>query len=341
MKMKKFNLIPRVEITHAPTPLEFEPRLSAQLGCNLFVKRDDCTGLAGGGNKTRKLEFLLADARQQGADSLVTIGGLQSNHARQTAAAAAKFGFSCELVLEDVSGTPKSDYYYNGNVLLDTLLGAVIHRLDIGGDCDVYTELLIDKLKTEGRRPYLIPPGGSNALGSLGYVRCANEILQQIADRDIAIDQIVLATGSAGTQAGILAGLIAAKVDIPVLGITVSQSSTDQQLLVETLLRQTLIKLDLDPDRAEGRVFANGDYYGAGYGISTAPMISAIKCCAQLEGLLLDPVYTGKAMAGLMDLCAQGLIEAGSNQLFIHTGGSAGLFAYREVFSSTIAQVTP
>ena len=331
-KMKDFNLIPRVEITHAPTPLEFAPRLSAEIGCNLFIKRDDCTGLGGGGNKTRKLEYLLADARQQGADTLVTIGGLQSNHARQTAAAAAKFGFACELVLEDVAGTPKADYYDNGNVLLDSLFGARIHRLELAADCDAYTESLLEKLKTEGRKPYLIPLGGSNAIGSLGYVRCANELLQQIAAQELAIDQIVLASGSAGTQAGLLAGLIAAKIDIPVLGIAVSQTTQDQQQLVEALLRQTLAHLGLDPDQADGRVVADGSYFGDGYGISTEAMITAVKRCAQLEGLLLDPVYTGKAMAGLMGLREQGVIAAGSNQLFLHTGGSAGLFAYREVF---------
>jgi L-cysteate sulfo-lyase len=331
-QMKEFDRIPRIEITHAPTPLEFAPGLSEELGCNLFVKRDDCTGLAGGGNKTRKLEYLLADARQQGADVLVTTGGIQSNHARQTAAAAAKFGFDCELVLDDVAGTPKTDYYNNGNLFLDGLLGARIHRLEPTEDSDDYCEHLIKNLISKGRKPYLIPVGGSNAIGSLGYVRCANEILEQIQSQEITIDQIVLASASAGTQSGLLAGLIAASIDLPVLGITVSRNSEDQTLLVDALLRQTLMRLDLDPDQAVGKVVTNDNYYGEGYGIPTEAMIIAVKRCAELEGLLLDPVYTGKAMAGLMDLCAQGEIAAGSNQLFLHTGGSAGLFAYREVF---------
>lgn len=330
--MKDFNAIARVEITHAPTPIELAPRLSAELGCQLFFKRDDCTGLAGGGNKTRKLEYLLADARQQGSDTLITIGGLQSNHARQTAAAAAKFGFSCELVLEDVAGTPKSDYYQNGNVLLDKLFGAKIHSMAVGTDCDTYAKTLIQKLLSEGRKPYLIPVGGSNVIGSYGYVRCANEILQQLTTLEMQIDQIVLATGSAGTQAGLLAGLIAAGIDIPVLGICVSRTTEDQQVLVESLLREMLIALDLNPNLARGRVTCNDNYIGNGYGITTEPMINAVKRCAQLEGLMLDPVYTGKAMAGLMDLCAQGVIKADSKQLFLHTGGSQGLFAYREIF---------
>jgi D-cysteine desulfhydrase/L-cysteate sulfo-lyase len=332
VKMQDFNLIPRVSITHTPTLLERLPRLSNELGCNLFVKRDDCTGLAGGGNKARKLEYLIADAQQQGADTLVTVGGFQSNHARQTAAAAAKFGFDCELVLEDVTGTPKTDYYNNGNMLLDSLFGAKIHTLSLGEDCNDYAEALINTLKSEGRKPYFIPMGGSNVIGSLGYVRCANEILQQIATENIQIDQIVLATGSAGTQAGLLAGLISAKVDIPVLGITVSRTTEDQQQLVDTLLREILTQLGINPKEAEGRVVTNGSYYGQGYGITTPSMIAAVKRCAQLEGLLLDPVYTGKAMAGFMDLCDKGVIEQNSHQLFLHTGGSQGLFAYRETF---------
>lgn len=330
--MNKIDQIDRVEITHAPTPLEFAPRLSSELGCNLYIKRDDCTGLAGGGNKARKLEYLVADAQKKGADTLVTVGGFQSNHARQTAAAAAKFGFNCELVLEDVEGTPKADYYNNGNVLLDNLLGAKVHSINPDQDCDTYVDDLMNQLIEQGRNPYFIPMGGSNVLGCFGYVRCVNEILQQIHADDIQIDQIVLATGSAGTQAGLLAGLIAAKVDIPVLGITVSRSSEEQQQLVELLLRQTLIQLELDPDLAEGRVVANGDYYGEGYGMTTPAMIEAVRSCARLEGLLLDPVYTGKAMSGLMDLCTRGEIKLGSNQLFLHTGGSQGLFGYREAF---------
>jgi len=330
--MKEFNQIPRLELAHAPTALEFAPRLSADLGCNLYIKRDDCTGLAVGGNKTRKLEYLLADAEFQQADTLVTVGGLQSNHARQTAAAAAKCGFACELVLEDIAATPKADYYSNGNILLDGLLGAEIHQLGIGEDCNTYAANLVDKLTIAGKKPYLIPLGGSNVTGSFGYIRCANEIIQQAFTANLHLDQIVVATGSAGTQAGLLAGLIAAKVDIPVLGISVSRSTEVQQRLVETLLMQILIELELDPDQAIGKVFTDGSYVGAGYGVATDAMVVAVKRCARLEGLLLDPVYTGKAMAGLMDLSAQGIIKPGSNQLFIHTGGSPALYGYRGIF---------
>ncbi|MEH6578671.1 MAG: D-cysteine desulfhydrase [Amphritea sp.] len=329
--MSAFDRFPRMAISHAPTPLEAMPRLSQSLGCNLFIKRDDCTGLGGGGNKTRKLEYLLAAARDAGADTLVTIGGLQSNHARQTAAAAAKFGFACELVLEDVEGTPKQDYYNNGNILLDKLFGATIHSVEEGEDCVAFADQLMVKLTKAGKKPYLIPVGGSNEVGSLGYVRCANEILEQISEQGIAVDQIVLASGSAGTQSGLLAGFIAADIDIPVLGIAVSRDTQEQQMLVQTLLEQTLQHMGLDPGLAKGRVVADGGYYGAGYGITTPATIEAVKMCARLEGILLDPVYTGKGMAGLIDKCRQGVFSAGQNVLFLHTGGSQGLFAYREV----------
>lgn len=330
--MKNFNLIPRVQISHSPTPLEFLSRLSNDLGCELYIKRDDCTGLAGGGNKVRKLEYLIADAQLKNADTLVTVGGYQSNHARQTAAAAAKFGLDCELVLEDVIGTPKTDYYNNGNMLLDHLLGAKVHSVKEGDDCNLHAQKVITELEEQGRKPYFVPMGGSNVIGSMGYVRCAYEILSQIEEQNLQIDQIILATGSAGTQAGLLAGLISAKSDIPVLGITVSRSTEEQKTLVETQLKNILAYLDLDVNLSKDRVFTDGSYYGQGYGIITQEMIQAVKRCAQLEGLLLDPVYTGKAMSGLFDLSAKGIIKPNSKQLFLHTGGSQGLFSYREIF---------
>ncbi len=249
--------------------------------------------------KPVSLNTCLADAQQQGADTLVTLGGLQSNHARQTAAAAAKFGFSCELVLEDVTGTPKTDYYNNGNVLLDHLLGANIHSVAIDEDADDILQSLLEQLKNDGRKPYLIPVGGSNEVGSLGYVRCANEILQQLNEQKVAIDQIVVATGSAGTQAGLLAGLIAAGSDIPVLGIAVSRSTEEQQKLVEELLRKTLLKLGLDQELANNRVIANGDYYGEGYGIPTAAMIEAVKELRPTRRLIIRPRLYRKSHVGL------------------------------------------
>lgn len=330
--MKDFNQIPRVDISNSPTPLEKLPRLSNELGCHLFVKRDDCTGLAGGGNKARKLEYLIADAQKKGADTLVTVGGFQSNHARQTAAAAAKFGFGCELVLNDVEGTPKTDYYNNGNMLLDHLLGANIHTVPANEERQAYVDALLLELKKKGRKPYFVPLGGSSVIGCLGYVSCAHEILQQLNSQEIKIDQIILATGSAGTQAGLLAGLIAANSNIRVLGVSIMRPNNEQTHLVEHLLRETLEYLGIDPDLAKEKVFVNDSYYGKGYGITTPEMLTAVKRCAQREGVLLDPVYTGKAMSGLIDLCEKGEIPAGSTQLFLHTGGSQGLYGYCEVF---------
>jgi D-cysteine desulfhydrase/L-cysteate sulfo-lyase len=327
--MIDFGKIDRVHLCHAPTPLEAMPRLSETLGCNVFVKRDDCTGLAGGGNKTRKLEYLLADAKNNDADTLITIGGIQSNHARQTAAAAAKFGFDCHLVLEDVIGTPKKDYYHNGNVLLDQICGAVIHQIDDDKDCVVFAEQLKSQLISEGKKPYLIPVGGSNEIGSLGYIRCAKEIATQINKQEFAFDHIILATGSAGTQAGLLAGLITENIDIPVLGICVSRETQAQNEIVQDLLEKTLSHIGLPIKLAQDSVFTDGSYYGEGYGITTQATIDAVRQCAQLEGLLLDPVYTGKGMAGLIDLAKQGRL--GKNILFLHTGGSQGLFAYSDV----------
>jgi D-cysteine desulfhydrase/L-cysteate sulfo-lyase len=330
--MHQLNTFARISLSHSPTPLEKLPRLSAYLGVNIWVKRDDCTGLAGGGNKTRKLEFLMADAEQKGADTVVTVGGLQSNHARQTAAAAAKLGLACELVLEDVKGVPQRDYYHNGNILLNQLCGAKIHRVAVQQSSEHVLAQVKADLISQGKIPYFIPLGGSNALGSLGYVNCVNEILSQSNAMNISFDQILLATGSAGTQAGILAGLIAQQQDIPVLGICVSRSGLAQQTLVEDLLKQTLTLMDIDDSHSVGKVKASGEYYGEGYGISTDKMVQALRLVAQLEGLFLDPVYTGKAMAGLIDLCQQGVIKPEQNILFLHTGGSQGLFAYSEVF---------
>jgi L-cysteate sulfo-lyase len=346
--MSVIKHIARVKLTHSPTPLEFAPRLSELLGIELWVKRDDCTGLGGGGNKTRKLEFLLADAQSKGADTLVTLGGIQSNHARQTAAAAAKLGFDCELVLQAVEGTPNSNYANNGNILLDQLFGAKVHTLSYEQDIELYAQNLMQQLSDSGRSPYLIPIGGSNSIGSLGYVLCAEEMLTQLnsdtiekvqhgANASAHFDQIVLATGSAGTQAGLLAGLIANNDSTQVLGINVSRPSSEQDPLVQQLLEQIVLELNLEPEKVSesmlrSRVNTNGDYYGDGYGQVTETMLEAVKTSAKLEGLLLDPVYSGKAMAGLFDLCRKGAIASGSRVMFLHTGGSVGLFAYQEVF---------
>ena len=324
---------PRIPLAHLPTPLERLPRLSEALGGpSIWVKRDDCTGLGGGGNKTRKLEFLMAAARQQGADTVITPGAVQSNHARQTAAAAARLGMSCHLLLEDIAADADRDYRGSGNVLLDRMLDAHLHHFPNGTDLEVAAESVSDELRETGNLPYLIPVGGSNALGALGYVVCAFELLEQAKERSLTIDHLILATGSAGTQAGLLAGLHIKKSDTPVLGICVSRSSEEQERKVGMLCTDTLELLDCKRALPREAVRANGDYVGQGYGLPTRDMIEAVALTAGSEGLLLDPVYTGKAMAGLVDLVRRGQFQDSDNVVFLHTGGSPALFAYRSAF---------
>jgi L-cysteate sulfo-lyase len=324
---------PKIQLGHWPTPLEPMLRINEMhKGPELWVKRDDCSGLAFGGNKTRKLEYLLGDAKLKGATTLLTAGGLQSNHARQTAAAAARVGFGCELFLEQVEGISEADYSHSGNVLLDQLLGARLHRLPAGQDLDEAMALRALTLSAAGQVPYVMPVGGSNAIGCLGYVDCGLELAQQLQSQQLSFDAIILATGSAGTQAGLLAGLALAGVDIPVLGITVSRSSEKQCEKVLALLHEVQKVLGQAQLHAD-HVICFDQYYGAGYGDPTPQMIEAVRLAASLEGLLLDPVYSGKAFAGLLDLVRHGYFDSSERILFLHTGGGPGLFAYSECLS--------
>jgi L-cysteate sulfo-lyase len=325
---------PRVTLSHAPTPLEHLPRLSRHLGGpEIFIKRDDCTGLASGGNKTRKLEFLLGDALEKGATHLVTQGATQSNHVRQTAAAAAKFGLRCTALLETRVADAAPEYYANGNVLLDRLFDCALETRPAGLDMNHELIAVGERLAAAGEKPYLIPGGGSNAIGALGYVACAQELLMQANERRLRIDHVVHATGSCGTQAGLLAGLLGMNSGIPVLGIGVRAPRDKQEANVHALLKQTWEHLGLPGEPARDAVRANCDYVGAGYGIATPGMIEAVEMLARLEGILLDPVYSGKGMAGLIDLIRRGEFKQGENLVFVHTGGSAGLFGYRGTFA--------
>lgn len=322
---------PRVPLAHLPTPLEFLPRLTRHLGGpNIYVKRDDCTGLATGGNKTRKLEFLMGEALARRATAVVTQGAVQSNHARQTAAAAARLGLRCELVLERRVRAADAAYRTSGNVLLDRLLGAGLREVDAGTDMDAAMEGIAEELKAEGETPYVIPGGGSNPVGALGYVGCALELLTQANHERLVIDHVVHATGSTGTQAGLLAGLKAAHSRIPLLGIGVNAPRAIQEQRVFDLAVRTAELLGAAGAVTREDVVANCDYVGAGYGVPTEAMQDAVLTLARLEGLLLDPVYSGKALAGLMDLVRKGWFEGAQNIVFIHTGGSAGLFAYAD-----------
>lgn len=330
MKLARFA---RVRITHAPTPLEPMRRLTELLGGpNLWIKRDDCTGLATGGNKTRKLEYLMADALAQGADTVITQGATQSNHARQTAAIAARLGLQCHLILEDRTGYRHDDYRRSGNVFLDRLFGAHLSEVAAGTNMDEAMAQLAGRLLAEGRKPYVIPGGGSNAIGALGYVTCALELAEQANNAGLAIDRLVTATGSAGTQAGLLAGLEGARTGIPVLGIGVRAPKAAQEEKVFALAAQTAELLGVAGAVKRESVVANCDYVGEGYGVPTPGMIEAVTLVARSEGILLDPVYSGKAMAGLIDLVRKGQLRKGENVVFLHTGGAVGLYGYLHAF---------
>ncbi|HLU04933.1 MAG TPA: D-cysteine desulfhydrase [Woeseiaceae bacterium] len=320
---------PRISLAHLPTPLEFLPRLTKHLGGpNIFVKRDDCTGLGTGGNKTRKLEFLVGDALQKGATTLITAGAVQSNHARQTAAAAAKCGLKCIIVLEQRIDGASEPYLESGNVLLDKLFGASLRNVAKGTDMEAELEAVAEQLRKDGDVPYVIPGGGSNPVGALGYVNCAFELVMQANQLKLAIDHVVHATGSAGTQAGLAAGLKAIHADVPLLGIGVGAPREEQEQRVFDLAAKTADFIGAPATVRRDDIVCNCDYVGPGYGVPTDAMNAAVLLLARLEGLLFDPVYTGKAMAGLVDLVAKGWFEGAENIVFIHTGGSAGLFAY-------------
>ncbi|MHA7887755.1 D-cysteate sulfo-lyase [Roseicyclus sp.] len=326
---------PRHFLAHLPTPLERLDRLSAELGGpEIWIKRDDCTGLSTGGNKTRKLEFLMAEALLQGADMVMTQGATQSNHARQTAAFAAKLGLGCHLLLEDRTGSNDPNYKGNGNVLLDHLHGATTETRPGGVDMNAEMEAVADRFRAEGRSVYTIPGGGSNATGALGYVNCAFELLGQLNDRALAVDHIVTATGSAGTQAGLITGLKACNAQIPLLGIGVRAPRPVQEGNVFALACKTAEKLGCPGIVAREDVVANTDYVGAGYGIPTEGGLEAIRMFAQLEGILLDPVYSAKGAAGLIDLIRKGHFAKGDRIVFLHTGGAAALFGYDQALAT-------
>ncbi|MGD1984291.1 MAG: D-cysteine desulfhydrase [Chromatiaceae bacterium] len=323
------DTFPRVRLAHLPTPLEPLDRLSAHLGGPRFwVKRDDCTGLSTGGNKTRKLEFLMAEAQQLDSDCVITQGATQSNHARQTAAAAARLGLECFILLEDRTGYTDPDYVDNGNVLLDRLHGASIDRRPGGADMQAEMEALAETLRADGRRPYVMPGGGSTPVGALGYVDCALELVTQAGDMGLKIDALVHATGSAGTQAGLVAGLAAIESDIDLLGIGVRAPRERQEAMVFELAKRTVDHLGAGSQVDRDRVRANCDYVGDGYGLPTDAMREAVLLAARLEGLLFDPVYSGKGLSGLIDLVRKGQFADAQNVVFLHTGGSASLFGY-------------
>lgn len=331
MSSRTLPIDSRYPLSHLPTPLEVLARLSAELKRDgLWIKRDDCTGLATGGNKTRKLEYLIADAVAAGADCVITYGAVQSNHARQTAAACARAGLECHLVLGTIVQWPDAGYQRSGNILLDRLFGARIHLTKPDALMQTASDLIAG-LRGEGRTVYVIPPGGSNAVGSLGYAQCAVELLQQSSAAGFVPDLVVHASSSGGTQAGLLAGFAWAGAATRVLGINVGDPNHAQMAQrIADIARETAARL-APAVEVSSQPWISHDYYGS-YGIPTDLAIEAIRRLALTEAILLDPVYSGKGMAGFLDLLKRGALDDYRNIVFLHTGGSAVLSVYADAF---------
>jgi D-cysteine desulfhydrase len=326
MNLAKF---PRRRYTAGQTPIEFLPRFTAALGGpNVYIKRDDLLGLTAGGNKTRKLEFLVADALAQGADTLVTCGAVQSNHCRLTLAAAVKEGLKCRLVLEErVPGSYNPEA--SGNNFLFRLLG--VEKIEVvpgGSDMMAAMRKTAEDLDKEGRKGYIIPGGGSNPIGATGYVACAQEIQEQLFDTGLAIDRLCVASGSAGTHAGLLVGFTGCSMNIPIVGVGVSREPGDQEPIVYELALKTAERLGVAQEIPRSAVVSFGGYWQPKYSVPNKKMVEAVNLMAKTEGILLDPVYTGKAVAGLIGLSREGTFKKGEKVLFVHTGGSPGLYAY-------------
>ncbi|PIF21604.1 D-cysteine desulfhydrase [Candidatus Pantoea floridensis] len=324
MSLHLLHQFPRLELLGAPTPLEHLPRLSDYLGRDIFIKRDDFTPVALGGNKLRKLEFLAADALREGADVLLTAGAIQSNHVRQTAAVAAKLGLKCVALLENPIGTTAENYLSNGNRLLLDLMDVEIVMVDALHNPHQQLAEQAERLEAQGFRPYIVPVGGSNALGALGYVECAQEIAHQ-SEGVVDFAAVIVASGSAGTHAGLAIGLEQLLPDTELVGVTVSRSAEAQLPVVERIRSALAEQLAV---QAKAPITLWDDYFAPRYGEPNEEGMAAVKLLARLEGIMLDPVYTGKAMAGLIDGIAQNRFRREGPLLFVHTGGSPALFAY-------------
>ena len=340
-----FHDIPRVNLIHGPTPLEPLARLRTEIrGPRIWLKRDDCTGLGGGGNKSRKLEYLIAAAEAEGADCVVTYGALQSNHARQTAAAAARRGLGCDLVLQASVPREIDDYPRAGNLLLDDLFGARIHRIAAGEDRRAHGREVIAAHAAAGRRCAEVPVGGSSAIGALGYVRCAAEIAEACTLRGIFPAAVLHSTSSGGTQAGLVAGFASESVApaLPLRVVGINTYRDDGAAIAEhvrTLAEETLARIEPGSTLPADAVEVVDGHVGAGYGRPTRAMTDAVRLLARTEGVLLDPVYSGKAFAGLLALVAEGRFDDDDDVIFIHTGGAPALGVYTSAFEGTDADV--
>ena len=323
---------PRARLGHAPTPLDPAPNLGAALGIDLWIKRDDCTGLALGGNKVRQLEFHFGEARARGADTMLVTGAVQSNLVRIAAAAARKLGMAVHIQLEERVDGMGALYRASGNLLLDRVLGATLHAFPEGEDeaaADAALERRAAALAAEGRRPYVIHSAPGHApLGGLGYVLAAEEIVEQAAGT--GFDAVVCASGSALTHAGMLVGLRALGERVPVLGICVRRDAASQAARVAQVASALAAMIDCPDAFDTGGLDVSDAVLAPGYGRLNEAVREAMALAAGHEGLLLDPIYTGKAMAGLIAHVRTGRIAAGSRVLFVHTGGQPALFAYAD-----------
>ncbi|MCL0049029.1 D-cysteine desulfhydrase family protein [Dehalococcoidia bacterium] len=324
--------LPRVALGHWPTPLHELPHLSAALGGpRIFVKRDDLSGLALGGNKCRKLEYVLADALKNGVDTLITSGSSQSNHALQTAAAARKLGMEAYLVL--VKGMHVET---QGNLLLQNILNSTVNIVEVADPSEMFTTMprkmneLADELRSKGRTPLVIPAGAEFPLGTVGWVDAAEEIGRQLKDQEIDAQYVVLAHSGGGTQAGLVLGFKQLKLPLDVVGISTMYQKSAAVNEVVTLANDTARLLGFDVTITPDEVTLYDDYIGEGYGIPTEGCIEAIRLVAQTEAIFLDPVYSAKAMAGFVDLIRKGEFTSKDTVLFIHTGGVPALFAYHQ-----------
>jgi L-cysteate sulfo-lyase len=327
----------RVSLSFLPTPLEPMPALSSHLGGpKIWIKRDDMTGLATGGNKARKLEFLMADALENGADTVLTFGAVDSNHCRMTAAAARKLGLESFLVLSGL----KSDRL-DGNLLLDEIFGSQYLFLPDFNDPSRFDEMrlavfnIVQDLTEQGRNVYMIPPGGSTPLGDVGYYVCAVELFEQARELGFRIDHIFTAMGTGGTHAGLLAGVKCLDMPSKVFGIAVNKEGSLDDLglpPVEVIVGEICELIGEEPNATPDDVIIDYSYYGKAYGVPTPECIEAIKLVARAEGILLDPTYTGKTMAGLIDMIQNGRFGKDENIVFMHTGGYPGIFPHGEAF---------
>tara|TARA_Y100000739_G_C20583836_1_gene454260 strand:- start:551 stop:1534 length:984 start_codon:yes stop_codon:yes gene_type:complete len=320
----------RVNLGHFPTPIEHLKSISDYLGGpQIFIKRDDCSGLATGGNKTRKLEFILADALDKDADLIVTVGAIQSNHARQTAAACAKLGVKCLIILEQRLKNAPEIYMNSGNIFLNKIFGAEMILCPKDRDVKDYADEIINKRKINGEKPYFIPVGGSNHFGELGYIECMREIIEK--QNNDSFTHIVLATGSGGTQAGLVAGKMIYQSDIKIIGISIKDSKSYQKEKVYELALNSLRYVGYEAPLREN-IIVDDNYVGLGYALPTEGMKDALGIMATKEGILLDPVYTGKAFDGLIELVKSNYFKSSDRVLFLHTGGSAAIPAFEWAF---------